>query len=95
MPMILTKYEQETIILFNESESTAAVYTYNTRLQNTLNSLCQSHPEQATQTGDNGYGGLTYSLPKKWVKIAPPRVLSEAQKKVLEDMNRTTKERRY
>ena len=49
MPMRLTKYEQETIILFNESESTAAVYTYNTGLQNTLNSLCQSHPEQVTQ----------------------------------------------
>lgn len=63
-------------------------------LQNTLNSLYQSHPEQVTQTGDNGYGGLTYSLPKKWVKIAPPRVLSEAQKKVLEDMNRKNKERR-
>ena len=94
MPMRLTKYEQETIILFNESESTAAVYTYNTGLQNTLNSLYQSHPEQVTQTGDNGYGGLTYSLPKKWVKIAPPRVLSEAQKKVLEDMNRKNKERR-
>ena len=54
MPMRLTKYEQETIILFNESESTAAVYTYNTGLQNTLNSLYQSHPEQVTQTGDNG-----------------------------------------
>ena len=82
MPMRLTKYEQETIILFNESESTAAVYTYNTGLQNTLNSLCQSHPEQVTQTGD------------KWVKVAPPRVLSEAQKKVLEDMNRKNKERK-
>lgn len=86
--------KQETIILFNESESAATVYTYNTGLQNTLNSLCQSHPEQVTQTGDNGYGGLTYSLPKKWVKIAPPRVLSEAQKKVLEDMNRKNKERK-
>ena len=94
MPMRLTKYEQETIILFNESESAATAYTYNTGLQNTLNSLCQSHPEQVTQTGDNGYGGLTYSLPKKWVKIAPPRVLSEAQKKVLEDMNRKNKERK-
>ena len=92
--MKLTKYEQETIILFNESESTAAVYTYNTGLQNTLHSFCQSHPEQVTQTGDNGYGGLTYSLPKKWVKVAPPRVLSEAQKKVLEDMNRKNKERK-
>ena len=72
MPMRLTKYEQETIILFNESESTAAVYTYNTGLQNTLNSLYQSHPEQVTQTGDNGYGGLTYSLPKKWLRLPRP-----------------------
>ena len=37
---------------------------------------------------------MTFELPKKWVKIAPPRVLSEAQKKVLEDMNRKNQERR-
>ena len=43
---------------------------------------------------DGLYGGMTFELPKKWVKIAPPRVLSEAQKKVLEDMNRRNQERR-
>lgn len=32
----LTKYEKETIILFNEAEPTANIYTYNKALQNRL-----------------------------------------------------------
>ena len=83
--MTLTKVEQETIVLFNEAEATASVYTHNAALQRILLELCQSHPAQA---------GLTFEIPKKWVKIAPPRALSEAQKKVLEDMNRRNQERR-
>ena len=42
--MGLTKYEQETIINFNEKEKLASVYTHNLGLQNTLLSLCESHP---------------------------------------------------
>lgn len=37
--MGLTKYEQETIILYNEKEATASVYTHNTGLQNTLRGI--------------------------------------------------------
>lgn len=92
--MGLTKYEQETIINFNEKERLASLYTHNQSLQNTLLSLCQSHPAQVRQTSGNRYGGMTFELPKKWVKIALPRVLPEAQKKVLEDMNRKNQERR-
>lgn len=92
--MNVTKYEQETIILFNEGEAAASIYTYNTSLQHTLVSLCESHPAQVRQTGNNGIGALTFEIPKKWVKVSPPRVLSEAQKKVLEDMNRKNRERR-
>lgn len=92
--MNVTKYEQETIILFNEGEAAASIYTYNTSLQHTLVSLCESHPAQVRQTGNNGIGALTFEVPKKWVKVSPPRVLSEAQKKVLEDMNRKNRERR-
>ncbi len=92
--MTLTKVEQETIILFNEAESTASVYTHNAALQRLLLELCQSHPAQAKQTEDNRHDGLTFEIPKKWVKIAPPRVLSEAQKRVLEDMNRRNQERK-
>ena len=32
----LTKYEKETIILFNEAEPTANIYIYNKTLQNRL-----------------------------------------------------------
>ena len=92
--MNVTKYEQETIILFNEQEAAATIYTYNTGLQRTLISLCESHPAQVRQTEDNGIGALTFELPKKWVKVSPPRALSEAQRKVLEDMNRKNRERR-
>ena len=92
--MGLTKYEQETIINFNEKERLASVYTHNQGLQNTLLSLCESHPAQVKHNEGERYGGMTFELPKKWVKIAPPRVLSEAQKKVLEDMNRRNQERR-
>lgn len=42
--MSLLKVEQETIILFNEAETTASVYTHNATLQRVLLELCQTHP---------------------------------------------------
>ena len=84
----LTKTEQETIILFNELDAEASVYTHNIRLKNTLNRLCHSHPLQVKKTNANACGGTFYVLPKKWVKITAPRVLSNAQRDVLERMNR-------
>lgn len=85
--MKLTKIEQETIINFNEAERTASVYTHNEALKRQLLELCRSHPEQARQTAANRWGGLTVELPKKWMKISPPRVLSPAQRAVLDRMN--------
>ena len=83
-----------TIILFNEAVTTASVYTHNAALQRVLLELCQTHPAQVRQTEDNRCGGLTFELPKKWVKISPPRALSDAQKRVLDEMNQRNRERR-
>lgn len=85
--MKLSNYEKETIILYNEAEKTASVYTHNTALQERLAALCGSHPEQVRRATDNGHGGLTFELPKKWLKITPPRELSPAQREVLDRMN--------
>lgn len=85
--MGLSAYEKETIILSNEAEKTAEIYTHNAALQRQLSALCISNPGQVWQTDDNGCGGTTYELPKKWVKISPPRVLSEAQREVLDRIN--------
>ena len=86
--MKLSNYEKETIYLFNEADREASVFTYNDALKKQLGELCKSHPEQVRRTEDNGYGGITFALPKKRLKIAPPRVLSAAQKEVLERMNK-------
>ena len=85
--MKLSRIEQETIINFNEAECMASIYTHNAALKDRLLGLCRDHPTQARQTADNGRGGLTFELPKKWLKVMPPRVLSPAQRAVLDKMN--------
>lgn len=85
--MRLTNVEKETVINFNEAERTASVYTHNEALKRQLLELCQSYPEQVRQTASNAWGGLTFELPKKWLKVSPPRVLSPAQRAVLDRMN--------
>lgn len=85
--MKLSRTEQETIILFNEAEAAASIYTHNAALCRQLSKLCADYPEQVRQAGDNGHGGLTFDLPKKWLRITPPRVLTPAQRAVLDKMN--------
>lgn len=85
--MKLTRIERETIFLWNEAGSTASIYTHNAALKERLLELCRTHPAQVRQTTDNGRGGQTFELPKKWVKVSPPRVLSPAQRTVLDRMN--------
>jgi len=84
--MKLSNIEKETIINFNEAERTASVYTHNAALKERLLELCQTHPEQVRQTAANGWGGLTFELPKKWLKITPPRKPTPAQLEVLARM---------
>ena len=71
----LSKIEQETIINFNVV------------LKNQLLALCRTHPGQVRQTAANRWGGLSFELPKKWLKVSPPRILSPAQRAVLDRMN--------
>ena len=84
--MKLTNVEKETIINFNEAERTASIYTHNEALKHQLLELCQSHPEQVRQTAANAWGGLTFELPKKWLKVSPPRKPTQAQLEVLARM---------
>ena len=41
----LTKYEKETIILFNEGEDTAHIQTYNAGLRKRLAAFSKKHPD--------------------------------------------------
>ena len=70
--MSLTRYEQETIINFNQEQNTARIFTYNTGWQKHLEGL-GIKPEMI-----NDFGGRGYTIPKNWIrKPLPKRQVSE------------------
>ena len=79
----LAPNERETSILYDDADRSAKVYTYNATLKKKMDRLAAERPEEViTLKSDeiNGYG--IYSVPKKWIKISPPRYVSEEQRKV-------------
>ena len=78
--MKLTQYEQETIVNFNEADSVATVYTYNSAFKKKLRLLSGQFPADAKFIREDQHGGVTYSIPKRWIKIQAPRMLTEEQR---------------
>lgn len=65
----LTKYEKETIILFNEAEPTANIYTYNKALQSRLAKFSRQNPKCARLVTAYPCGAVTYEVDKKRLSI--------------------------
>lgn len=70
--MKLSKYEQETIICFNEEETEASVYTHNAKLKTRLKKMAESFPEECAYVSQNGAGGVTYQINKKQISVRQP-----------------------
>ena len=69
--MSLTNYERETIVNYNEAESTASVYTHSRKLQNKLNKLLNERTDIKVVKGNDDW--TQYEVPKNWIKVSPPR----------------------
>lgn len=67
----LTKYEKETIVLFNEGEDTAHIQTYNAGLRKRLETFSKKHPDLCQLDKTYGQGGMSYTL-DKLVSITMP-----------------------
>ena len=65
--MKLSLIEQETIILYNQEEATAEVYTHVPKLLAKLELLAQKHPSQITRKNDR-----TFIVPKKCISVREP-----------------------
>ncbi len=72
--------EKETIICFNEGEPAAEIFTYRPSLIRQLDGLTEERPTETTRVKANAKGGVTFTVPKAWVRIKPKRIMSEAQK---------------
>ena len=55
--MKLTPIEQETVLLYNQAETTADVETYDPKLLEKLNRLADKYPEQIQKTGERRFLG--------------------------------------
>lgn len=76
--MNLTKYEQETIINYNNEEKTASVFTYDKSLIRKLDKRLAEASDIKLIRRDEDFA--EYSLPKKWIKVSFPRQYSDEQR---------------
>ena len=70
----LTKYEKETIVLFNEGEDTAHIQTYNAGLRNRLAAFSKKYPDLCRLEKTYEQGGVSYVLDKSRlsIRLVPP-----------------------
>lgn len=86
----LTKYEQETIINYNNEEKTASIFTYDKSLIRKLDKRLSDNADiKLVRRGDDW---AEYSLPKKWLKVSFPRQLSDEQRAEMANRMRVARE---
>ena len=70
----LSKYEKETIIVWNEMETTASICTYNAGLRKRLEAFSQKFPELCRKESAWQQGGVSYQIDKTRlsVRLVPP-----------------------
>lgn len=79
VPMKLTQYEKETILLYNEAEQTASVYTHDRRLILKLKRLSEKYPDQIYPDKPESGGAVSYIVPKRCISVREP--YSDARRK--------------
>lgn len=67
--MKLSLYEQETIILYNQAEATAEVYSHDPRLLEKLRRLAEKYPDQIVKKDRQSQ---TFVVPKRCVSVREP-----------------------
>lgn len=70
--MELSKYEQETIINYNEEEATASVYTHDKKLMEKLKRLALKYPSEINLAHTYPHGAADFTVPKRCVSIREP-----------------------
>jgi len=64
--MKLSRYEQETIINFNEEEPTAGVYTHNQKLCEKLERMAHKRPEKIKLERHGPHGAVSFTKGRRW-----------------------------
>ena len=80
MKKIPKKKRKVTELYFNEYDSTAEIYTYNTKLKKRLTSYAATYPDLCQLIEDDENGGLRFEIDKYRVSIRLTAPYSEERK---------------
>lgn len=83
---MLSAYERETIITYNQEESTVDCFTYDLVLQRKLDRLVSK--SEAIRMVRQGDGWREYTFPKKWLSVRFPKQYTEEQRKAMAERMR-------
>ena len=70
--MTLSLYEMETILLYNQAESTASVYTHDPKLIKKLRRLSEKYPDKIYPERKERPSAVSYIVPKSCVSVREP-----------------------
>lgn len=76
---------RETVFEHEEGKDTVTVTAAEQWSVNLMRKLKEQHPDEV-DIYENKDGSIFGHVPWKWMRLKPTRVLSEAQKRVLEDL---------
>ena len=77
----LTKYEKETIVLFNEADEEAHIQTYNAGLRKRLEAFSKKYPDLCRLDMSMGQGGVSYWIDKSRLSIRLQAPYSEERRR--------------
>ena len=77
----LTKYEKETIVLFNEADEEAHIQTYNAGLRKRLEAFSKKYPDLCRLDMSMGQGGVSYWIDKSRLSIRFQPPMSEERRR--------------
>lgn len=69
---MLTPYEKETIILYNQGEKEASVYSFDPKLIRRLKRLAEKYPDEVRLEKEYKNGSCSYTVPKECVLVREP-----------------------
>lgn len=75
-----TLREQETIILYNNGDQEAEIYTYDPKLKRKIEQAAERCPELYRITQREPDGALRCVFPKKWLTLVLREPISEAER---------------
>ena len=78
----------ENVIEFIKDEARATVTFSQGRYKTRVKQLAKSHPEECQIVAENQDGSICAHIPVEWVRISPPKAVSELQRRTGAEMAR-------